>query len=53
VTLLVGAAPVVALADEREPYLDAILALMRDESGGLFIPAPVCAEIDYLLGRRF
>ena len=26
---------------------------MRSERGGLFIPAPVAAEIDYLLGRRF
>lgn len=26
---------------------------MRDEPGGLIIPSPVTAEIDYLLGQRF
>jgi uncharacterized protein len=53
VTLLVDAAPLVALADEREPQRDAILDLLRSERGALFIPAPVTAEVDYLLGRRF
>lgn len=52
-TLLVDAAPLVALADEREPRRDEIIEIMRSERGGLFIPAPVTAEIDYLLGRRF
>ncbi|MGI8632018.1 MAG: type II toxin-antitoxin system VapC family toxin [Solirubrobacterales bacterium] len=52
-TLVVDAAPLVALADEREPRRGDILALMRSETDGLFIPAPVTAEIDYLLGRRF
>lgn len=52
-TLLVDAAPLVALADEREPAREEILDLMRSEKEGLFIPAPVTAEIDYLLGRRF
>ena len=52
-TLLVDAAPLVALADEREPRREEILEVMRSERGGLFIPAPVTAEIDYLLGRRF
>jgi predicted nucleic acid-binding protein len=27
-------------------------ALLRDEPGELVIPAPVTAEVDYLLGRR-
>src|SRR5688572_24859384 len=26
--------------------------VLRDEPGDLVIPAPVCAEVDYLLGRR-
>ncbi len=52
-TLVVDAAPLVALADEREPLREEILDLMRAERGGRFIPAPVTAEIDYLLGRRF
>jgi predicted nucleic acid-binding protein len=53
VTLLIDAAPLVALADQGEPRREEILELLRAERGALFIPAPVTAEIDYLLGRRF
>jgi uncharacterized protein len=53
VTLVVDAAPLVALADERDPRREEILDLLRSEHGRLFIPAPVTAEVDYLLGRRF
>jgi len=53
VTLVIDAAPLVALADAHEPRRDEILDLLRAERGSLFIPAPVTAEIDYLLGRRF
>jgi predicted nucleic acid-binding protein len=53
VTLVVDAAPLVALADEREPQREVILAILRAERGGLFVPAPVSAEVDYLLGQRF
>jgi predicted nucleic acid-binding protein len=53
VTLVIDAAPLVALADEREPRRDEILEILRAERGSLFIPAPVTAEIDYLLDRRF
>lgn len=52
-TLVVDAAPLVALADEREPRRLEVLELLRADSGDLFIPAPVTAEIDYLLGQRF
>lgn len=52
-TLLIDAAPLVALADQGEPRREEILELLRAERGALFIPAPVTAEIDYLLGRRF
>ncbi len=52
-TLVIDAAPLVALADEQEPRRLEILELLRAERGGLFVPAPVTAEIDYLLGRRF
>jgi hypothetical protein len=52
-TLLIDAAPIVALADVGEPRRDAILAALDDEPGSLVIPAPTTAEIDYLLGRRF
>ncbi len=52
-TLILDAAPLVALADVAEPRRDAILAALRGESGALVIPAPVTAEVDHLLGRRF
>lgn len=52
-TLVIDAAPLVALADESEPRRDAIIELLRSDPGGLFIPAPVTAEVDYLLGQRF
>jgi predicted nucleic acid-binding protein len=53
VTLLVDAAPLVALADPDEPQRDAILRVLTGETGELVIPAPTTAEVDYLLGRRF
>ena len=52
-TLVVDAGPLVALADAHEPDRDHILDLLQSERGSLFVPAPVTAEIDYLLGRRF
>ncbi len=52
-TLLIDAAPLVALADPAEPQREAILDALTNETGTLVIPAPTTAEIDYLLGRRF
>lgn len=52
-TLVIDAAPLVALADAHEPRRNEILELLRAERGSLFIPAPVTAEIDYLLDQRF
>jgi predicted nucleic acid-binding protein len=52
-TLLIDAAPIVALADPNEPQREAILSVLRDEPGALVMPAPVTAEVDYLLDRRF
>jgi predicted nucleic acid-binding protein len=53
VTLVLDAGPLVALADVHEPHRDRILRLLNENQGGLFIPAPVTAEVDYLLGQRF
>jgi predicted nucleic acid-binding protein len=53
VTLLVDAAPLVAAAGIDEPQREAIADLLRSESGALVLPAPVAAEVDYLLGRRY
>ncbi|MFL5797254.1 MAG: type II toxin-antitoxin system VapC family toxin [Actinomycetota bacterium] len=51
-TLVLDAAPLVAVADRRDPARPRIEALLRDEPGELVIPAPVTAEVDSLLGRR-
>lgn len=52
-TLLIDAAPLVALADTGEPWREAIQAVLCEEPGALVIPAPTTAEIDYMLGQRF
>ncbi len=51
-TLVLDAAPLVALADRADPLQGRVEAALRDEPGDLVIPAPVCAEVDYLLGTR-
>lgn len=51
-TLIVDAAPLVALADRRDPLRDAVRAVLAAERGALVVAAPVTAEVDYLLGRR-
>jgi len=53
VTLILDAAPLVALADAKEPQLEALLKIRGEEDGPLVLPAPVAAGVDYLLGVRF
>src|SRR5215467_12958593 len=52
VTLIIDAAPLVALGDRRDPLHRAVLRTLESESGDLVVPAPVSAEIDYLLRSR-
>jgi predicted nucleic acid-binding protein len=52
VTLILDAAPLVALADARDPMQRAVRAVLVAEPGTLIIPAQITAEVDYLLGRR-
>jgi predicted nucleic acid-binding protein len=52
VTLIVDAAPLVALGDSRDRLHAVVGDLMRAEGGDLVIPAPVTAEVDYLIRRR-
>jgi predicted nucleic acid-binding protein len=52
-TLLIDAAPLVAIADPSEPLRQAILGILASSPGPLIIPSPVTAEVDYLLGQRF
>ena len=51
-TLIVDAAPLVALGDSRDRLHHAIGDVLRAESGDLVVPAPVSAEVDYLIRRR-
>ncbi len=51
-TAIVDTAPVVALADARDPRHRMVRTVLDDEAGPLVIPAPVTAEIDYLLRQR-
>jgi len=52
VTLIVDAAPLVALGDSRDRLHAAVGDVMRAERGELIVPAPVSAEVDYLIRRR-
>jgi predicted nucleic acid-binding protein len=51
-TLIVDAAPLVALADASDRLHGAVRSILTSEPGPLVIPAPVTAEVDYLLGAR-
>lgn len=51
-TMVIDAAPLVAVADRRDRAQPTIEALLRNEPGELIIAAPVTAEVDYLLGKR-
>lgn len=52
-TLILDAAPLVALADAKEPRLESLLKIRDEEEGSLVLPAPVATEVDYLLSVRF
>ena len=51
-TLIVDAAPLVALGDARDPLHAAVGDVLRAEGADLVIPSPVSAEVDYLIRRR-
>ena len=51
-TLIIDSAPLIALADRADPMQSRVAAALREEPGELVIPAPVSAEVDYLLGTR-
>jgi predicted nucleic acid-binding protein len=52
VTVVIDAAPLVAFGDGNDPHFTRIDELLRTVDGPLIIPAPVTAEVDYLLGQR-
>lgn len=51
-TAIVDAAPLVALADRADRLRAAVERVLKAEDGPLIVPAPVTAEVDYLLGAR-
>ncbi len=51
-TVVIDAGPLVAFGDANDPHFASIDQLLRTVEGPLIIPAPVTAEVDYLLGRR-
>ena len=51
-TLIADAAPLIAVAERRDPRQQAIDRLLAHEPGEVIVPAPVSAEVDYLLGER-
>jgi predicted nucleic acid-binding protein len=52
VTIIVDAGPAVASTDTADDRRVLIQHLLRNERGPLVLPAPVSAEVDYLLGQR-
>jgi predicted nucleic acid-binding protein len=52
VTVVIDAAPLVAFGDADDPHFARVDELLRTVDGPLVIPAPVTAEVDYLLGQR-
>jgi len=52
VTVIVDAAPLAALGDSNDRFFPRIEHLLKTVAGPLVIPAPVTAEVDYLLGQR-
>ena len=51
-TVVIDAGPLVAFGDGNDPHFARINQLLRTVEGPLVIPAPVTAEVDYLLGQR-
>ena len=51
-TLILDAAPLVALGDARDRMQPRVEGVLRAEPGALVIPGPVTAEVDYLLRQR-
>jgi uncharacterized protein len=52
VTVVIDAGPLVAFGDANDPHYAQIDQLLRTIDGPLIVPAPVTAEVDYLLGQR-
>lgn len=51
-TVIVDSGPLVALGDANDPWFAEVDDLLRSIDDPLIVPAPVTAEVDYLLGQR-
>lgn len=51
-TVVIDAGPLVAFGDANDPHFARVDRLLRSLDAPLIIPAPITAEVDYLLGRR-
>jgi len=52
VTLIVDSGPLVASADKRDPARVPVQEALLHDRGPLVLPAPVGAEVDYLVGKK-
>lgn len=52
-TLILDTGPVVTRSNVGNPDAAAVEEALASEDGPLIIPAPVSAEIDYLIGKRY
>jgi uncharacterized protein len=52
VTLIVDAGPVITLGDEADSLQGVIERILGEEPGQIVLPAPVTAEVDYLVRKR-
>ena len=50
--MIIDAAPLVSLADRRDPRQPLVRHVLDTEPGALVVPAPVTAEVDNLLRKR-
>ncbi len=51
-SVIIDASPLVALGDANDREFPIVQELLQTVPGPLYIPAPVTAEVDYMLGKR-
>ena len=51
-TLLLDTGAMLALANRSDPQQRNVERILEHEAGELVLPAPIAAEVDYMLGRR-
>ena len=51
-TIIVDTGPMLTLANRNDPERAMLVSFLEDDPGQLIMPAPVTAEVDYMIGRR-